>query len=469
MKPLGALMFLPLFLGSQMRGSHQAHGTRPIAITGVVWDSISGRALSGASVQLVGADPSLAPMSTSSDSLGRFRFAAVAPGTYLLGFFHAALDSLGIEPLPRAVDAGAADRDVVLAGPSPRTIVRTLCGDGVAPDRSSLLLGHLHDAEGEAAIANGSAVVTWSEPRVVGTAVHVDDRSAVATSRRDGWFALCGLPVETVLEVRGQRGADSSGAVAFRLAQNSIRHISLFVGPARGIARLTGRVTGTTGREVAGAQVWIGGTERRTVTNASGAYTLDSVPLGTQAFEVRAISYAPQTVILTLTSALSTRDVVLQQAIVLPTVTTLGAKTSKNLATFEAHKRSSAGGFFVKPARLEGYESLQRLHSLVQGLPNVTVTQTNGEWVAIMKRPSTYIGRSPSVPCAPQMFLNGTKTFLSFDALDSMIDPDDLLGVEVYTREIQIPSVYSLPINQPCGLVSVWTRAPDEKAPKRPE
>jgi hypothetical protein len=89
----------------------------------------------------------------------------------------------------------------------------------------------------------------------------------------------------------------------------------------------------------------------------------------------------------------------------------------------------------------------------------VSVSHPREEWIASMQRRNTYMG-APTVPCTPQMFLNGAKALLTFGELDEMIDPDDLLGVEVYTRETQIPGIYSLPINQPCGLISIWTRVP---------
>jgi hypothetical protein len=455
--------------------STSARATQSVAIAGIVFDSIANRPLPGASVQLAGADSAVTDQrfTTVSDSLGRFRFPAVPAGRYLIGFYHAALDTLGIEPRGRIVDARSADQNVIVAGPSARTMVQAFCGDSLSPDRATLLLGHLHDAETESAIVNASVRVTWAEARVANRAISVADGSASAPARDDGSFALCGLPSETELSVRGVRGpvtdsatADSSGTVGTRIGRYAVRHLSLYVPRARtreaapSSMRLSGRVIDAAGRAIAGAQVWLAGTPQRTISNATGVYSLDTLPLGTQSLEVRAIGYAPRTVVVTLLAGVAaTTDVTMERAVVLPTVVTLGAKSSKNLATFEAHKRSSTGGFFIKPTRLEGYASLQTLHSLVSGLPGVSVSHPRDEWIASMQRRNTYMG-APTVPCTPQMFLNGAKALLTFGELDEMIDPDDLLGVEVYTRETQIPGIYSLPINQPCGLISIWTRVP---------
>jgi Carboxypeptidase regulatory-like domain len=416
-------------------------------------------------VQLVGADSDVARQRFTgfSDSLGRFAFAAVPAGHYLLGFYHAALDTLGIEPRGRLVDVRDSNLDVVVAGPSTQTMVRTFCGDGAVVDHATLLLGHVHDAGTEAAVVNASIVVTWSAARIANRTVGVEDRTATATARDDGWFALCGLPSETELEVRTRHaasgGIDSSAAVPLRLPGNSVRHLSLYMSRAHASPtsvshiRLTGRIADTSGRPVVGAQVWLAGTERRATTNAAGRYDLDSLPAGSQSLEVRAIGYSPRTIAVTLLAGSTPpSDVTMERAVVLPSVVTLGATSSKNLANFEAHKRSSAGGFFVKPLRLEGYPAMQTLHVLVAGLPGVTVTQRKGAWVAI-------IGNG----CTPQLFLNGTYVPLTFDDLEMTIDPEDLLGVEVYTRGIEIPSIYPVPINRPCGLISVWTRARGEE------
>ena len=354
-------------------------------------------------------------------------------------------------------------------------MVRAFCGDTIPDNRATLLLGHLHDAETESAISHGSAVVTWAEARVANREIAVADRVASATSRDDGWFALCGLPSETTLTVRAVRDmngrSDSSAGVAIRFARSTVQHVSIYVPRATmadaraATLRLSGRVADANGRAISGAQVWLSGTERRTVTNAAGNYVLDSLPFGTRSLEVRAIGYSPRTVVVTLVvGAPPAGDVTMEQAVVLPTVVTMGAKTSKNLATFEAHKRSSAGGFFIKPARLEGYASLQPLHFLVGGLPGVKLTRPFGQWAVSLQGRNARPG-APAAACTPQMYLNGSMVAMSFDDLETSIDPDDLLGVEVYTRDVQIPSIYA---RRSCGLISIWTRGPDEETPKKP-
>src|SRR5207237_322449 len=99
------------------------------SVTGVVRDSISGKPLPDAAVQIVAADSSLSfSRVTASDSLGRFTIYGVPEGTYLLGFFHPMLDSLGVEAPLRTVEVvQQRSVHVDLGGPSPETLRIAFC------------------------------------------------------------------------------------------------------------------------------------------------------------------------------------------------------------------------------------------------------------------------------------------------------------------------------------------------------
>jgi hypothetical protein len=80
--------------------------TQPTAtVRGAVHDSLAAAPLGGALVQLV-ADERDATYGQSvlADRAGLFEFRDVPAGRYTLGFHHALLDSLGLEPIARARD-----------------------------------------------------------------------------------------------------------------------------------------------------------------------------------------------------------------------------------------------------------------------------------------------------------------------------------------------------------------------------
>jgi len=84
-------------------------GSAPRAlVTGIVYDSIANRAIAGATVEFVNAnDPAARPSTTMSDGEGRYTLRDIPRGTYLAGFFHPALDTLGLEAAPKRVQVNA--------------------------------------------------------------------------------------------------------------------------------------------------------------------------------------------------------------------------------------------------------------------------------------------------------------------------------------------------------------------------
>ena len=70
-------------------------------IAGIVYDSLARRPLAGADVQLkrvrgAGTDTQREVRTATADQSGAFTFESVGEGTYVLGFFHLMVDSLGV-------------------------------------------------------------------------------------------------------------------------------------------------------------------------------------------------------------------------------------------------------------------------------------------------------------------------------------------------------------------------------------
>ena len=105
------------------------------AIRGVVFDSLRMRPLAEATVQIAAATGTPWVRTYETESNGTFEFTGVPNGTYLIGFFHAELDSLGLVPptFRLEVRAGPPMR-MGLAIPSARTIALSLCGSKALSD-----------------------------------------------------------------------------------------------------------------------------------------------------------------------------------------------------------------------------------------------------------------------------------------------------------------------------------------------
>src|SRR5262245_66201170 len=114
------------------------------------------RPLTGALVQLAlvpapGTIDTVRSMMT--DSLGRYDFSGIPPGTYLLGFQHVAVDSLGLRgPLQRIDVRTAATVRAPMAVPSMQAIIRTVCGRDGMKDSLAALLGSVRHARTDATL-----------------------------------------------------------------------------------------------------------------------------------------------------------------------------------------------------------------------------------------------------------------------------------------------------------------------------
>ena len=423
-------------------------------ISGSVYDSVHGRPLPNALIQFARVD-TLGPatmIGARSDASGRYRLDAIAPGKYLVGFYHPVLDSLGVEPRGNTVQLIRDGQVVELAGPSAATLNELLCADS---SRShSPLLGHLHTETSETAIAGASVTATWSSARMVGGQFAIEDGVQQATTRQDGSFTLCGLPNGPQISIVASNGADSAAVLPVHLDKGVVTtlDLSLESGPLRHTARLTGRVLDRLDQPLhANAHVDRG---REFQTDPDGRFAIDSLGAGSHTLFVRAIGVEPHEQLIDVASG-ATRDVEihLTRAVSLPAMVVTANKNAERRAIFEEHKHASSSGYFLTPPHLQGYESAPlELRSYVGGLPGVTILK-NGQ--IAMRRPNTNFDRMhPYVYCFPRVFING-KEFPDAE----LNDDSNVIGIEVYTRETQIPSIYRIPINQPCGLIVLWLGA----------
>ncbi|HYW08428.1 MAG TPA: carboxypeptidase-like regulatory domain-containing protein, partial [Longimicrobium sp.] len=147
-------------------------------ISGVVMDSLAGVPLRGATVQLVSSARTVAARTTLSDASGRFSFAEVADGRYVIGILHPTLDALGLEPIARAVTvAGEREVSVDLAIPGPARIRAALCGP--ASRESGMIMGVVRSARGGPPVSGATVLGEWTELSIGG------GRVAQQTARRE--------------------------------------------------------------------------------------------------------------------------------------------------------------------------------------------------------------------------------------------------------------------------------------------
>ena len=488
----GLLLGLSGAVASPALFSAPAHpAARPPAgyVTGLVLDSLSGNALADVSVFFTRADDAAAtPYVAITDSTGRYVLRDVAPGRYLAGFTPTPLDSMGIEAPSRVVEIGAADQTVNLATPSAATITNAICS-GRASDSTALLVGHVRDTRAQEPIDGATVLLDWNELLVRQGSLIQRGRVLEARTGGPGWFAVCDLPGDVFVTLRASHGADTSGFMEVALAPGGLHHVSFLVGGAasvvrsnvpvapgvtsaradlvtapvwRGNATLSGFVVNDDGEPVRGATVGLWGTYRTVVTSERGAFTLDSLPGGTQTLEVRLIGWEPvrQVVHLSEHRPASVRVVLGQRVVVLEGVQVVGKLAyAQRLAQFERRRRSSTSGYFLRPVDLERRPSTM-LARLVQGFPGVKVSCARGECFVTMR--GVQQGADGPAECVPSLWVDGRRDMLGdFGFLYS----DDIAALEVYPRDFGKPPEFH-DFNA-CGAVVVWTKPLPPDAQKR--
>jgi hypothetical protein len=409
-----------------------------IRVTGVAFDSLSGRPLPVAFV-------TLGSKSTIADSLGRFSFDSVAPGTYRVTLQHDMLDSLGLSGIATSVSVREGMAPLFVATPSVMTMWRRVC-PGEAPADSGFVFGTVLDAATRAPVSGAPIVATWVDIQAVGQrALSGTEWRLASSTRSDGSFLLCGVPLGTGVRLESSRDsivATSLDMLLTRAAPVRRQDLSLPSERVHGVVR---GVVRSAGKPVPNARVAIGqATEVRTA--ADGKFLAINVPAGTQQTDVSAIGYSEVKRILNV-RANDTLDVPieLERIVVLDSVTVRGSIARTRLANQFAERARGPRGYIRDSLQLAKKQSFEGVFSTM-----ASVT---------MQRPRGYPTISVGTRC-PNAIVFVDRMRRDTDQLVNM-RPSDLAGLEVY-RPGEMPSDLATllglrPEAPPCAVVA-WTK-----------
>jgi hypothetical protein len=443
-------------------------------VSGTVYDSVGRRFLGNALVQVVVRDQPGISRSAVTDASGRFTIDSVNAGTWVMGFYHPALDSIGLEsPLLALVIRDSTAVRAALAVPSPETITRSVCA--AAGDSTGLWIGRTRRVSDGAPTSGVTLVAQWTILRLEGQRVVRDAPGVSTTTRDDGFFAICGLPVEELVLARAWRGGDSTGAVAVMVPQRRLLLRDLYVGSdttgaflptdtAYGVRRGPGRVRGVVrranGNTLPNARIvfWETGTEA--ATSASGHYQLDSLPLGTATLEARALGYLPRMVAVDVRAgAPAVVDIVLEsRQAYLDTVRVVGTRVLESPQYRGFLERKKRGfGYFMDEEAIERRNPIW-LTDLFRMMPGVTIAPGSFGGQILFR------GMGLSAYCRPSVFVDGMR-MLNMDGagIESFVSAHDVRGVEVYTRSGGMPAEFQT--MDGCGAIVIWTGARRRQLP----
>lgn len=427
-----------------------------------MYDSLARAPVAGATVQVVPVDATLlavARRTVTSDAAGNFTTDALPPGRYLVGFFHARLDSLGLDaPVRRVELRPGAPLMLELTVPSATSIIRLWCGAGSVRDSTGVILGHVRDASTRGTVSDGELHAQWSAITLSAGGARASVQSSSARTSPLGWFGVCGVPRGGVLALRAMAGADSSPVLEIDVPDDGVllHDFSLPRGAARTPQSATlvrGVVRDPTGAPLAGARIRLSGAEDEVRADARGAFQIPARALGSQLIDVRMIGFVPMRRVVDVEPGTGT-DVDLTMSdfpMEIDTVRVLARRPARREAEagFESRRRLGHGEFLDA-------ETIERRRPLVfsdllRGMPGTEIRSVDMMTRVVQMRASD--GRGS---CVPVIIVDGVRLNHVEMNIDDAIPAEMVRAIEVYPRRIQAPPEFQTP---DCGSVVVWTGA----------
>jgi len=483
--PAGVLMMLVIGVASPglLRSQAGSVAATPAArVTGIVYDSMAMRPLNGAVVQLalVPAPRTISAVrSIVTDSLGHFEYPAVPPGTYLLGFQHVAVDSLGLRgPLQRIDVRTASTVRAAMAVPSMRSIIRTVCGREGTKDSLAVLLGSVRHSRSDTPLPGAFVSLRWGEVILERDGSMQRSTPIVDSFANDeGWFTAC-VPGGVPMTVRASYDTDLSGNVELGVAAHAVLRRDIYVGAAqaevraadttasgrareeriveRGRGELRGVVRALDGGPIEGARVALLSGVGEARTNGRGEFVLQGLPFGSHTVEARAIGFVPGQEIADIVEFRGgvTEFVLFDVSAYLLDTVRVAALRRLDASAREGfeRRRKSGSGYFIDEAQIDSMRAMS-FRDQVRRLPGIRFrrgTRLDDSWEEHVEFMS-----GQGEPCIPMIYLNGAQLVHGKVDLDAIINPLTVRRIEAYFRGVAIPAEFAS--SQTCGVLAIWT------------
>jgi hypothetical protein len=439
-------------------------------IRGTVYDSVAAKPLAGAVVQIAANDAATAPATATTDSLGHYRISGVPSGRFVVGFYHDALTTLGLDAPTQGIElAGDTLVTVNLAIPSSATVRAIRCGES-SPFAPGMLVGFVRDAESRGAMPDAKVTVQWGAIALDPGNLRTVREQVTAAIEDDGSFVACRLPLNAVLDV-------AVTAPGHRVLNGPVVNV-----PASGIARLyvllsdsvartgsaivRGRVLRESGKAV-GAGLVVIAALGRAVPVQDGSFVVGNLPTGSWIAEARVMGVEPQTELVTATDSAvaSTTFRVSDHPQRMDAVTVMG-KPDRNLSVLDDVLRRSRIG--------SGTTFLPGNPALRNALWTSDVLKEARGFRYIS--PDSSVGRGGCANVA--VYVNNMRQPDGLRGLDLVAPVNEVLAVETWPSIEFAPVQYrpsplgrlsegpgeglahigSSPTPSACALVLIWTR-----------
>jgi hypothetical protein len=426
------------------------------SLRGTVTDSIRHGPLVGATIvasrtTAAGAGASN-DYTATTDARGKYAINSLAPGIYVLTVEHPWLDSTGLGVPSQTVDlAQRRAATVNLAVPSGATIRSSFCPIAARDSSIGLVAGYVKDVNSDHPVAGARVVFAWSDFDVDRRTARATprERTAAASTGRDGTFRICGLPVLRTMLMQAQFGDhEATGAVEVQVPVSGVLVETLRLdASAVGSTVIAGTVQRESSeRPIAGAHVHLYGAADEVLTAADGSFHLTNVPFGTQSIEVTALGFYPRRFALDVHSTGTGNATIhmLAVATVLDSIRIIAKRSTAPLGSREFDDRSAHGhGQYITEAMIanaDPYETSDLLRQ-VNGLYVLNGTVYSSRGITSLRG---------NRMCSPTVYINGGPGGTPDD-----ISPTAIHGIEVYASSATAPAMYK---GGACGVILIWTK-----------
>ena len=440
--PSKSLLLVSLLLPAVARG-------QAVRVGGATFDSLTGRPIPAAFI-------TLGSRSTLSDSIGRFEFDSVAPGTYRVTMQHDLLDSLGLGGMATTVIVSENMAPLRIATPSIMTMWRRVC-PGQAPQDSGFVFGTVLDAATRTPVKGAPIIATWIDLRSEGKTVGGKEWRLESATADDGSFVLCGIPLGNGVRLHSLRGSVEAASLDMVLSMASpVRRQDLAhpdpTASARGVVR--GRVV-SAGKPVPNARIVVGNSpEVRTADD--GQFVVRNVPAGTQQIEVQGIGFTAVTKILNVAGN-DTLDMELdvQRVAMLDSVVVHASAAREQLKRDFEDRRRRGSGYFRDSTQIGKYIEIEGVFAT---MASVRTERIQGRGLTVVIGGSRARGIRRIEGCNAVVIVDRART--DFERLNAL-RPQDIAAIEVY-RVNEMPMDLATqfgfnPFNRPCAVVA-WTK-----------
>ena len=461
-------------------------------VRGQVVDSLAGTPIADGAVVLIDQD-GVEVSRTLTDEDGLFLLRAPGAGQYRLRAERDGYRQSDFPAFDLAADGMLAYRLLMPAlgaapvGPEPaqeeaENIIAQICHGSDIPGLP-VVVGIVRDAVTRELVGQADVILTWSPvpTELAGLVNKVEDTQGAAWTGTTGFFAVCGAPMETRIDIHAEFRGLTSEFMSLRFEGGGVLVGEEFVPmPSRlwrqdfeilpreqRTASISGTVTDTLGRSISSANVKIVGTNFTARANLFGEFTISGLPPGRMRVHAEVVGYQPSRTAVELVQgeSLQLEDAALQMT---PVATELAPVTVEaehpeprhTLSEFERRRSTTTGSFTTRQEFME------------QGNPRKT-TDVLRRMSGIRVRPGTGLGVLPWIitsarrarsadpvtggVCFPLVYLDRQLIGTTGNVVvDKSIPIEQIEAIEWYGSVAGMPPEFYRR-GAVCGVLVFWT------------